>query len=233
MAKVSVEIALVHYRMRMVNSNRDIDKAEEFEAFFASVFNMDDGPRGVSMAELEDNDCENDQLPVDPEIVQDLLLQLDSYKSMGPDGIHLSICKEDVVTKPLLIIFFEGSWESGEVPADRKRANVVPIFKTGKKQDPRNYRPVSLTSVPGKIMEKIILGGIEKQLKDNAVMGHSQHSFKRGKSCLSNLISLYENITHVVDQGKPADVIFLDFSKAFDTVSHKMSSTQLNNRVTQ
>ncbi|KAJ7422591.1 hypothetical protein BTVI_13531 [Pitangus sulphuratus] len=58
--------------------------------------------------------------------------------------------------------------------------------------DPGNYRPVSLTSVTGKIMEKIILRVIEKHLKDNAVIGQSQHSFMRGKSCLSNLISLYE-----------------------------------------
>ncbi|KAJ7405699.1 Receptor-type tyrosine-protein phosphatase R [Willisornis vidua] len=61
-----------------------------------------------------------------------------------------------------------------------------------KKEDPRNYRPVSLASVPGRVMEKIILGNIEKYLIDNTVTGHSQYSFMRGKSCLSNLISFYE-----------------------------------------
>ncbi|KAJ7415370.1 hypothetical protein WISP_78576 [Willisornis vidua] len=70
-------------------------------------------------------------------------------------------------------------------------ANMVSIFKKGKKKDPRNYRPVSLTSVPGKVVEKFILEGIEKHLKDNAVSGHSQHNFMRGKSCLSNSISFY------------------------------------------
>ncbi|KAJ7410928.1 hypothetical protein BTVI_51719 [Pitangus sulphuratus] len=82
---------------------------------------------------------------------------------MGPDRINLSTLKElaDVITKPLLKIF-ESSWKSGEVQADWKLVNVVPVFKKGKKEDPRNYRPVSLTSVPEKSMEKIILGSIEK-----------------------------------------------------------------------
>ncbi|KAJ7395203.1 hypothetical protein BTVI_157619 [Pitangus sulphuratus] len=93
--------------------------------------------------------------------------------------------------KPLSMVF-EQSWESREVPADWKLANIVPVFKTGTKEDSIDYRPVSLTSESGKIMEKIILGGIEKCLKDNIVIGHSQQGFMRGKSCLSNLISLYD-----------------------------------------
>lgn len=73
-----------------------------------------------------------------------------------------------------------------------------------------NYRPVSLTSVLG-------MRVIEKHLKDSAVIGHNQHEFMKGKIWLPNLIFFYK-VTHPVDQGKPADVIFLDFSKAFDTV---------------
>ncbi|KAJ7408732.1 rna-directed dna polymerase from mobile element jockey-like [Pitangus sulphuratus] len=97
----------------------------------------------------------------------------------------------------------------------------------------RNYRPISLTSVPGKLTEKTTLGGIEKRLKDNTIIGPNQHSLMGGKSCLSKLISFYDKVTHLVDQGKPSDVIFLDFSKDFDTVCHRilldsMSSTQFD-----
>ncbi|KAJ7400326.1 hypothetical protein BTVI_106395 [Pitangus sulphuratus] len=108
---------------------------------------MDDGPRGSQCPELQDHDCENDHLPGNSEIVRDLLLQLDPYKSMGPDGIHPRILKElaDVITKPLSMIF-EWSRESREVPADWKLVNIDLIFK---KKDPKNYRPVSLTSVSG------------------------------------------------------------------------------------
>ncbi|RMC20264.1 hypothetical protein DUI87_01110 [Hirundo rustica rustica] len=86
-------------------------------------------------------------------------------------------------------------------------------------------------------MEKIILGAIEKHLKDNTVIGHSQHGFIRGKSCLSNIISSNDKVTHIVDQGKRFDEIFLNFSKAFDIVPNsnlldKMSSTQLDKHIT-
>ncbi|KAJ7414417.1 B-cell scaffold protein with ankyrin repeats-like protein [Pitangus sulphuratus] len=111
-----------------------------------------------------------------------------------------------------------------------------PIAFTCQKEEPRSYRPVSLTSVPGKVMEEIILGGIEKHLKDSAVIGHSQHSFMRGMSCSSNLISFYDKVTHLADQEKPVHVIFLNFSKGFDTVScrillDKMASPQLDKHI--
>ncbi|KAJ7401306.1 RNA-directed DNA polymerase from mobile element jockey [Pitangus sulphuratus] len=134
---------------------------------------MGDRPRGSQCPELHDHYCENDQLPVSPEMVQDLLLQLDPCKSMGPGGIHPRILKEqaDAIAKPLLMIF-ERSWESREVPADWKLVNIVPIFKE-KKEDNGNYGPVSLTSVPSKVMKKIILGFVEKDLKENAVTGQA------------------------------------------------------------
>ena len=95
---------------------------------------------------------------------------------------------------------------------DWKLANIVSIFKKGKEEDHGNYRPVTLSSVSGKIMEKAILEVIEKHLRDNAVIGHSQHGFIRGKLCLTNLISFYDKVTNLVDQGKPVVVVVWDFS---------------------
>ncbi|KAF4797817.1 RNA-directed DNA polymerase from mobile element jockey-like protein [Turdus rufiventris] len=109
------------------------------------------------------------------------------------------------------------------------------LAEKGKKEDLGNYRPDNLSSVPGIAME-IILGGVEKHPKDIAVTGHSQYYFTRGNSFLSNLISFYDKVTHLADQGKPVDLIFLDFSKTFNTVSHrnlldKMSSPQQDKHV--
>jgi len=74
-----------------------------------------------------------------------------------------------------LSIIFQWFWGSGEVPADWKLASAVPIFKQGKQEDPGNYKPVSLTSVPGKIME-VILGVTEKHLRRQSLVTASEGS---------------------------------------------------------
>ncbi|CAM4608678.1 unnamed protein product [Caretta caretta] len=169
-----------------------------------------------------------DQPSVEKEVVRGYLEKLDEHKPMGPDALRPRVLKElvDVIAEPLAIIF-ENSWRSGEVPDNWKKADVVPIFKKGKKEDPGNYRPVSLTSVPGKIMEQVLKESILKHLEERKVIRNSQHGFTKGKSCLTNLIAFYDEITGSVDEGKAVDVLFLDFSKAFDTISHSILASKL------
>ena len=90
--------------------------------------------------------------------MRDLLLHLDPNKSMGPDRIHSRVLRElaDVIAGPLSIIF-QRSWESGEVPVDWKLANIAPIFKKDKKEDPGNHRPVSLTQCLVKLQRRLSL----------------------------------------------------------------------------
>ncbi|KAJ7416696.1 hypothetical protein BTVI_35041 [Pitangus sulphuratus] len=94
----------------------------------------------------------------------------------------------------------------------------MPIHKKGWKEDPGNYRPFSLISVPRKVMEQIILSAITQHIQDNQGIRPSQHRFRKGRSCLTNLFS-YDQETCLVDEGKAVDVVYLDFIKAFDIVS--------------
>ncbi|KFP27131.1 RNA-directed DNA polymerase from mobile element jockey, partial [Colius striatus] len=93
---------------------------------------------------------------------KDLLAKLNTHKSMGPDGMHPRVLRElaDVVAKPLSIIF-EQSWRTGK---DWRKANVTPVFKKGRKDDPGNCRLVSLTSILGKVMEQLILNVMTKHM---------------------------------------------------------------------
>lgn len=79
-------------------------------------------------------------------------------------------------------------WRTGEVPEDRQKVTVTPVFKKAKKEDPGNYRPVSFTSIPGKMMEQLILNVISKHMEEKKVIRSSQHGFTKQKSCLTNLL---------------------------------------------
>ncbi|KFQ21312.1 hypothetical protein N332_13222, partial [Mesitornis unicolor] len=124
---------------------------------------------GTQSPGWEDRDGKHSEAPIiHEEVVRDLLHHLDTHKSMGPDGIHPRILRElaKVLAKPLSITY-QQSWLTGEVPVDWRLANVTPIYKKGQKEDPGNCRPVSLTSVPGKVMEQIILSAITRHMQDN------------------------------------------------------------------
>jgi Reverse transcriptase (RNA-dependent DNA polymerase) len=150
------------------------------------------------------------------------LKKLHPDSAAGPDSIHPRIlveCAEQLATP--LVEIFKRSMKDGVIPADWKTARVTPIFKKGKHTDPGNYRPVSLTSIPCKVLESLIKDNLMRHLLQNKLIRDSQHGFMPHRSCTTNLIEFMDTVTKNIDSGKPVDVFYLDFSKAFDSVPHK------------
>jgi len=103
--------------------------------------------------------------------VHDLLRNLNIHKPVGPDEMHPRVLKDlaDVIAKQVSITF-QRPWQSGKVPCGWRKGNIVPIFKKEKQEVPGNYQPVSFTSVPGKIMEQLLLEVMLRPIEENEVM---------------------------------------------------------------
>ena len=162
-----------------------------------------------------------DRIEVTMENVQSILLSLVPNKAAGLDGFHPRVLKEmsSVLALPLFLIHRQ-SLETGELPSQWKEAVITPIFKKGERQNPENYRPVSLTSVICKILERIIAKKIIHHVKENGLDCKEQHGFTTGKSVTTNLLETLNVWTEALRHNIPVDVIYLDYRKAFDTVPH-------------
>ncbi|KAF7249370.1 Follistatin-related protein 4 [Varanus komodoensis] len=157
------------------------------------------------------------QLKIDRQMAKDHLIGMNEFRSL-----HLQVIKELVQElSELLTIIFEKSGGQGKYQMTGEGMMCVLIFKKGKKE-PVNCSPVSLTSIPGKILEQTIKQSVCKHLENNAVITRGQHGFLKSKSCQTNLISFFDRVTFLRDCGNVVDIIYLDFSKAFDKVPYDL-----------
>jgi len=121
---------------------------------------------------------------------------------------------------PVLEIIFRKSLAWGHVPDDWRNANVAPIYKKGSKSLLINYRPISLTCICSKIMEHIIASNIMQHADRNNILKINQHGFRRSLSCETQLLTFIQELHDNLHKGYQTDLLFLDFAKAFDKVSH-------------
>lgn len=194
--------------------------------FFGSVFTREEL---TNVPGVERRGAEKNGVKVKLEVIEFTeenvareIQRLKKNKAAGEDGLVSSFIKEleGDIAAPLAVLFNK-SFREGLVPVDWKSANISPIHKKGSRSDPGNYRPVSLTSQVGKLMERVIKSEMVKFLEGNKVLKDSQHGFREGRSCLTNLLEFVEEMSLMVDGGEQVDVVFLDFSKAFDKVPHE------------
>ena len=162
------------------------------------------------------------QLIVTHKMVAKKIRDMKENKSPGVDGIPPKLLLEIVeqISIPLATVF-NLSIEEGVVPLEWKEANIIPVFKKGSRSKSENYRPVSLTSVICKLLERLIKEHLVDFLVKNNLINPSQHGFLKARSCLTNILCFLEDVTKWVDEGSPVDIIYLDLKKAFDKVPHQ------------
>ena len=156
------------------------------------------------------------------EEVKEQLGNLRVDKAPGPDNMHPRVLREVAEqVSEMLTDIFNSSLESGQVPEDWRVANVTPLLKKGSREELGNYRPVSSTSVVGKVLETLIKNQMRNHLNKYKLIKGSQHGFTKVRSCLTNLLEFYEAVSDWLDEGKAVDILYLDFKKAFDKVPHR------------
>ncbi|XP_065652855.1 uncharacterized protein LOC136080171 [Hydra vulgaris] len=165
------------------------------------------------------------ELDIDSVITQDIvrikLSELNVNKALGADGVSsyvLKICQNSFC-KPLELLF-KRSLKEEQIPLIWKMANVTPLYKNGDKNDPANYRPISLTSIPSKILESILGDKIMDYMLTNNLLNSNQHGFRKNKSCTTNLLETQDILFDAIENGWCVDMLYTDFSKAFDKVPH-------------
>lgn len=204
-----------------------IEKAELLNEYFCSVFtkeNTDSMPSLCTPAV-----CHSiPNLDISEQGVKKLLDELQVNKSSGPDGISpyvLKMCSTAIA--PLFTTIYRKSINTGQLPQDWHTAVVTPIYKKGSPTDPGNYRPVSLTSIPCKLLEHIIHHHVMDYLDRYQLMTNVQHGFRKNHSCETQLAITTNDLARSLDCKAQTDVVITDFSKAFDKVPHKRLAYKL------
>ena len=163
--------------------------------------------------------------------VQASLSELKLGKSMGPDKIPASVLKNCRIELALLLaILFNKSLETSELPQDWIDADVLPILKSGNKLECNNYRPISLTSLVVKVLERILHQKLSNYVEKNKMLDPNQFGFRRNKSCELQLLLYTNYISKRLDYKKSTHSIYLDLQKAFDKVSHAELLLKLNHQ---
>ena len=162
---------------------------------------------------------------LDPVSENEVLKILSNFKdsSAGWDELKPLIMKsiKESIKTPLTHICNK-SFSSGLFPSELKIANVVPIFKSGDELVFSNYRPVSVLPVFSKLLERLMYNRLISFINENKLLYDYQFGFQKGKSTYMAMVMLIDKISDALDRGDCVIGVFLDFSKAFDTVDHKI-----------
>ncbi|WP_419611672.1 reverse transcriptase domain-containing protein [Thiolapillus sp.] len=196
------------------------EKANILNDFFISQSTLeheDDTP-----PDLPRLDCQINDITLSVSEVSNAIQNLDKGKATGPDQVHnrLLIASAAIIIEPLSKLF-NRSLRENKFPAIWKVAHVTPLHKKGPKELCNNYRPISLLSCVGKLLERCVHKRVYNYLQYNNIITQSQSGFIPGDSTVNQLLCIYNDLCTSFDRGITTQAVYLDISKAFDRVWHK------------
>ena len=195
-------------------------QAEALNRYYAQVFTRCDVPPPAPRQRTE---AKISEIDITKAKVMAAIDGLKRHAAPGPDEIPPCIFHElkEEMAEPLVKLYRK-SMTTGKIPDEWREATVVPIYKQkGSRSDPGNYRPVSLTNVAGKLLERVVKNELTAHVESNGLMSESQHGFRAGRSVQTNMIDFLNKTTKWLDEGRSFDVVYMDFAKAFDKVCHR------------
>jgi len=198
----------------------DSAKAELLNEYFVSVGTQDNGILPPVQSSVT-GDVSLDNVDCSENTIRREIKYMKSNGSAGPDGIPPILLKKiapSLITP--LSLLFSSFLSVGQVPTTWKNAIVTPIHKSGLASDPTNYRPISLTSVFCKLMERVINRQVIQYLQCHKLLNGRQHGFLAKRSSVTNLLDCLSDWTLALDNRHSVTVAYIDYSKAFDMVSH-------------
>ena len=203
----------------------DLEKAEEFNGQFTDVFSKNEH---TQVPLLDRCAPFMNDIAVSKDGVIKLLKGLNPSKALGPDELHPRVLKE-LATElgPVFAHLFQQSIDTGEIPKEWSPANICPLFKKSDRSLACNYRPVSLTCVPCKLLEHIVCSNIMAHLDEYKLLSDRQHAFRKGHSCETQLTTVINDWAKILDNRGQVDTFILDFEKAFDTPPHELLKSKL------
>jgi len=208
-----------------VSDNNDV--ANEFNKYFstiASSLNVDSAATGISQI-ARDSSVPNSFFyeNITPFEVIQIINSLDNSNACGIDKISNKLLKNIVYNVAhILAYLFNLSVETGVFPNELKSAVVIPLYKKGDRDKKENYRPISLLSSISKIFEKAMKKRIVAFLIVNNFFNPKQFGFRSGLSTEDALLHFYSSIIKGLDDKKFSSALFIDITKAFDMVNHKI-----------
>ena len=200
------------------------EMAELLADQYDSVFSVPATPTSTNTNEEQLEGPTLSNVTTTPEDFKTTIKELKSTSATGPDGIPAILllkCAEPISIA--MSIFWNKSMEKSHIPPESlKFSMIAPIHKGKTKSDPANYRPVALTSHLIKVYEKVLRNKITEHIESVNGFNKNQHGFRKGRSCLTQLLAHHDNIINLLEEGGNVDVVYLDFAKAFDKVDHKI-----------